>query len=632
MAKKIEISVVEKWFTDRGSKLTSVFVNCGTQITFLCSICKKEVTHKKFTRLKKDNPRCVCVECHFDGMRLKKEDIENWFKERNSELFNTITSVQQAVTFKCSNCGNKEDYCTYNSLRIVNPRCLCKECNNKKISQDTMQQWFLYRGSILVSIYENNLSKLEFTCSKCFSLTVKDYAHLQTEDKATPDRVTMCSSCKRKLMSERFTYPRERAETYFSSRGSKLLSWNGYFEPIQFVCRKCGASENYTSFGQIYKNRELWCKDCWREFYTGSNNPRYNHSLTAEERVSRRGLPGYSAWIKKVFQNHRYACVINGSWLGVREAHHLYNWKDFEYFRFLIWNGVILSEENHAKFHSQYGFGKNTFSQFKDFYQEVTGKEYFLFQTKTTLFDVISHFTNLQPSWLLLRKKDFQEKGVNYIPIFENEILEKPKIIDSIILTRAEQKEYLTKVHARKLEVKELSSEESSLFFENNHRQGNFPAKVSLGLCCPKTKEVISAMSFSSPRFDDTCEWELLRFCSKIKHIVPGAASRLFSYFKLKCNPKSIVSYCDIRFSSLDPKNTVYPHLGFQFSHSSKPNYSYHKEGIFYSRLKFQKHKLPALLENFKEELSERDNMLANGYDIREDCGNHVFIWNSENP
>jgi ABC-type Zn2+ transport system substrate-binding protein/surface adhesin len=43
--------------------------------------------------------------------------------------------------------------------------------------------------------------------------------------------------------------------------------------------------------------------------------------------------------------------------------------------------------------------------------------------------------------------------------------------------------------------------------------------------------------------------------------------------------------------------------------------------------LKFQKHKLPEILEKFNPELSEKENVLANGYKIVKDCGSFVFTY-----
>ena len=49
-----------------------------------------------------------------------------------------------------------------------------------------------------------------------------------------------------------------------------------------------------------------------------------------------------------------------------------------------------------------------------------------------------------------------------------------------------------------------------------------------------------------------------------------------------------------------------------------------------FNRVKFQKHKLANILEIFNSELSEVENMYANGYERIWDCGNLCFVYNSE--
>ena len=60
----------------------------------------------------------------------------------------------------------------------------------------------------------------------------------------------------------------------------------------------------------------------------------------------------------------------------------------------------------------------------------------------------------------------------------------------------------------------------------------------------------------------------------------------------------------------------------------SKPNYFYFKKDVLEieSRVKYQKHKLPNLLENFDSNLTEWENMQNNEFNRIFDCGNLVFI------
>jgi hypothetical protein len=132
----------------------------------------------------------------------------------------------------------------------------------------------------------------------------------------------------------------------------------------------------------------------------------------------------------------------------------------------------------------------------------------------------------------------------------------------------------------------------------------------------------VAVMSFAKPRFNSKYQWELIRYSSELNTTIVGGASRLLKYFERKYKPTSIISYCDRRWGS----GGLYLQLGFTESHKSKPNYFYYKSGKVFPRYKFQKHKLPNLLDNFDESKTEVENMLDNGYLRYFDCGNYVFV------
>ena len=108
--------------------------------------------------------------------------------------------------------------------------------------------------------------------------------------------------------------------------------------------------------------------------------------------------------------------------------------------------------------------------------------------------------------------------------------------------------------------------------------------------------------------------WELVRFCSRLNVSAVGAAGKLLAYFEKKYSPVSIVSYADRRLS----RGKLYNALGFRLDRASKPDYWYwnRKKGVYMpeSRVKYQKHKLPGLLQDFNPELSESENMKRAGF------------------
>jgi hypothetical protein len=113
----------------------------------------------------------------------------------------------------------------------------------------------------------------------------------------------------------------------------------------------------------------------------------------------------------------------------------------------------------------------------------------------------------------------------------------------------------------------------------------------------------------------------LLRYVTVGSFNVIGGAGKLLSYFR-KNYTGSIISYADRRWS----QGNLYKSLGFTLLQLSTPAYFYVKDGIRFSRIKFQKHKLKDELEIFDENLSEKENMENNGYFQVWDCGNKVFV------
>lgn len=320
----------------------------------------------------------------------------------------------------------------------------------------------------------------------------------------------------------------------------------------------------------------------------------------------------------EVKKNSGKKCIIS----GVTErlvAHHIYGFTQYPILADKLINGICLSDDIHKEFHSIYGRENRGYFDFKDFFFKKTGREFFLLEEKNLIVDVV-----LDADKLLEKKKIFWDLGINYIPIWEFELFNKVDILESMFSYK--RKGIESKVFARECSVVEVGAQDAKEFLQKNHRQGSVYSQVNYGLQHPEIG-LVSVMSFGIPRFSTGFEYELLRFCSLLNTSVVGGASKLFQHFVKKQQPKNIVSYCDVRFSHLDPSLTIYPRLGFKYLHTSKPNYFYYKDGEVFSRIKFQKHKLPELLPSFDPSLSEKQNMLNNGYEILEDCGNHVFVF-----
>lgn len=213
-------------------------------------------------------------------------------------------------------------------------------------------------------------------------------------------------------------------------------------------------------------------------------------------------------------------------------------------------------------------------------------------------------------------------KGIKLLHLTDKTLLEHKNIALSIIDSFLGKTE---SIPARKCEVRQLTTEEYSNFCNANHLQGTAPAKVKLGLF--HNGELVQLESFSKPRFSSKYQWELVRECSKLGVRVIGGKSKLFKHFLKDYNPESIISYCDRSLFT----GSSYETIGMTFLYATPPSYSYYKSGQLLSRYQCQKHRLKEL-KNFKfdSSLTERENMLANGYGIVYDCGANVYIWQRE--
>ena len=130
-------------------------------------------------------------------------------------------------------------------------------------------------------------------------------------------------------------------------------------------------------------------------------------------------------------------------------------------------------------------------------------------------------------------------------------------------------------------------------------------------------------MTFSKSRYNKKHQWEIIRLCSALNTVVIGGASKIFCRFVQENCPESVVTFADRQYG----EGEVYKKMGFEFSHQTSPGYSWTDGTKCYNRLNFQKHKLKDKMTKYDEELSERVNMVNNGYKMYFDCGHNAYLW-----
>jgi transposase len=207
------------------------------------------------------------------------------------------------------------------------------------------------------------------------------------------------------------------------------------------------------------------------------------------------------------------------------------------------------------------------------------------------------------------------DKNVSLITVFESEWKKKKDILKSIISHKLGFTK--TKIMARKTTVKQIEYNIVKNFEEENHIQGTRPAGIYFGLFDEKD-ELVMTMSFGKSRFNKNHKYEMIRMTTKKNTVITGGASKLFKYSGIA----SCITYSDRRFG----EGKIYETIGFTKIKPSSPGYQYfHKKDhdTLYSRVKFQKHKIP----NYEKSITEYENMLSLGYDRIWDCGNNVYVY-----
>jgi very-short-patch-repair endonuclease len=221
-------------------------------------------------------------------------------------------------------------------------------------------------------------------------------------------------------------------------------------------------------------------------------------------------------------------------------------------------------------------------------------------------------------SYHLNKVRMCEAKGIKLLTIWDYEINENPDIINSRIKSSLGLNKIL---HAKSTTVREIDFKEADSFLRRCHIQGNVPAKYNYGLF--KNDSLVAVATFNKPRFNTDFDYEIIRYASELDINVVGGCSKILSHFRKQVNPKNIITYADRRFTN-SLKN-LYSSIGFQFLHETAPSYFYFKGKVRLSRYACQKHKLVDILKEYNENLSENDNMLANGFNKVYDCGNLVY-------
>lgn len=84
-------------------------------------------------------------------------------------------------------------------------------------------------------------------------------------------------------------------------------------------------------------------------------------------------------------------------------------------------------------------------------------------------------------------------------------------------------------LYARNLTVRDITNNEAQEFQNKYHLQNGVNSNVNIGLF--DNNELVSSISFSTPRFNSEFQYEITRYCTKSGIGIVGGAEKLFKHF-----------------------------------------------------------------------------------------------------
>ncbi|MEY2703076.1 MAG: Tenacibaculum phage PTm1 [Bacteroidota bacterium] len=209
-----------------------------------------------------------------------------------------------------------------------------------------------------------------------------------------------------------------------------------------------------------------------------------------------------------------------------------------------------------------------------------------------------------------------ENKEIELLHIFEDELLMKNEIVNSMILYKLGITQ--NKIYARKCVIKEISTEMYRIFLNLNHIQGYAHSKIKIGLFFNNNLVAVSGFSGyrrALGRKTVENEYELIRYSTILNTSVIGGFSKLLNYFEKTYNPEKLISYANRRYS----KGNLYLVNGFNFVKNTKPNFFYIINNKREDRFKYKKSNLG------KIEVSAEKHMQSLSIYKIYDCGSKLY-------
>lgn len=209
-----------------------------------------------------------------------------------------------------------------------------------------------------------------------------------------------------------------------------------------------------------------------------------------------------------------------------------------------------------------------------------------------------------------------QKAGIRLFHLWDNVDIDLNKSIAASKLGKG----HFT-IPAKNLKLRRLPAEQVNLFYSSNHIQGSVGKTSPLHWGLFDGGTLIAAMSFRTSKNSPIRIAELSRFATKRFYTVPGGFSKLLTTFKRwneNENTNKFVSLVSYAYRDIcpDPAQSIYSKQGFKLV-NKKPfpvmMYSNPLKSILYNRQQFMKRKLRKIWDDYRDDLTEKENCELHG-------------------
>jgi len=111
---------------------------------------------------------------------------------------------------------------------------------------------------------------------------------------------------------------------------------------------------------------KMWSDPEFKKNHIGPNTPNWKGGISEENHKIRNSIE-IRLWRETVFARDNWTCQKYGTRSGKLHPHHTKNFSSYPELRFVIDNGITLSEKAHKEFHKIYGYKDNTREQLEEF-------------------------------------------------------------------------------------------------------------------------------------------------------------------------------------------------------------------------------------------------------------------------